>query len=125
MRNSKEIRLNLRATQEQRELIERAAALKRTSLTSFILDNACEAAEQLLAEQHHFELSPQQWEDFCAALDAPPRELPGLKKLFNRPSVFGDRDQDTRPGTSADPGHREKVSEESRHGYAEKESTQS
>jgi uncharacterized protein (DUF1778 family) len=84
----REIRLNLRATPEQRELIEKAAAIKRTSLTSFILDRACEAAEELIAQQKNFELSPEKWEAFCAALDAPPREIPALKKLFKKPSVF-------------------------------------
>ncbi|HEY9785368.1 MAG TPA: DUF1778 domain-containing protein [Candidatus Obscuribacterales bacterium] len=93
----KEIRLNLRATPEQRELIEKAAAIKRTSLTSFILDVACEAAEELLIQQRHFELSPEKWEAFCAALDAPPREIPALKRLFDKPSVFGDS-KDSHPG---------------------------
>jgi uncharacterized protein (DUF1778 family) len=94
----KDIRLNLRATPEQRELIEKAAAIKRSSLTSFILDVACEAAQDLLAHQKHFELSPDNWEAFCAALDAPPREIPALKMLFEKPSVFSEP-QDPQTGT--------------------------
>jgi uncharacterized protein (DUF1778 family) len=45
-------------------------------------------AEQILSEQRHFELTPQQWDAFCAALDAPAKEIPALKALFKRPSVF-------------------------------------
>ena len=86
----KDIRLNLRATPEQRALIERAAAVKRTNLTSFILDVACEAAEDILAQQRHFELSPEQWNEFCAVLDAPPNDNPALKSLFAKKSVFDD-----------------------------------
>jgi uncharacterized protein (DUF1778 family) len=41
------------------------------------------------AEAHaHFLLSPEKWADFCAALDAPPRELPELRKLLLQPVVF-------------------------------------
>lgn len=35
------------------------------------------------AEQVHFALTPECWEAFCAALDAPPKEIPALRKLLN------------------------------------------
>jgi uncharacterized protein (DUF1778 family) len=88
MSQQKEVRLNIRATPEQRALIERAASAKRTSLSAFMLDRSCEAAEQILSEQRHFELTPQQWDAFCAALDKPAKVIPALRALFKRPSVF-------------------------------------
>ncbi|HEY9791493.1 MAG TPA: DUF1778 domain-containing protein [Candidatus Obscuribacterales bacterium] len=89
MNQQKDLRLNIRTTPEQRALIERAAALRRTTISAFMLDQACEAAERILAEQRHFELSPQQWNAFCSALDAAPKQIPALKRLFAKPSVFG------------------------------------
>jgi uncharacterized protein (DUF1778 family) len=91
MSQQKDLRLNIRVTPEQKALIERAASAKRTSLSAFMLDHSCEAAEQILSEQRHFELTPQQWSAFCAALDAPAKEIPALKALFQRPSVFASR----------------------------------
>jgi uncharacterized protein (DUF1778 family) len=33
-------------------------------------------------------LDAEQWAAFMAALDAPPRELPRLQRLFQEPSIF-------------------------------------
>jgi predicted DNA-binding antitoxin AbrB/MazE fold protein len=41
-------------------------------------------------EQAHFALSPEQWQAFCTALDAPPKAIPALRKLLTEPSVFDD-----------------------------------
>lgn len=88
MSQQKDHRFNIRATPEQKALIEKAALVKRASLSAFMLDRACEAAEQILAEQRHFELTPAQWKAFCSALDAPPRKIPAIEALFQKPSVF-------------------------------------
>jgi len=39
--------------------------------------------------QTHFYLSTEKWNEFCAALGAPPQEKPQLKKLLTEPSVLG------------------------------------
>lgn len=72
----------------QKEVIARAANLKQTTLTNFMVEQAFQAAQQILADQVHFYLSDQKWDEFCAALDAPPKDLPRLRKLLARPSVF-------------------------------------
>lgn len=72
----------------QREVIARAAELKQTTITSFMVDHSFQAAQQILADQSHFYLSPEKWDEFCAALDAPPKELPALRKLLTEPGVF-------------------------------------
>jgi uncharacterized protein (DUF1778 family) len=41
-----------------------------------------------LAERTRFVLTPAKWQEFNTALDAPAREIPALRKLFNEPSVF-------------------------------------
>lgn len=84
-------RLNLRINAEQKQLLEAAARLRHKSISSFVLDQAFEAAEDVLAEQTHFNLDPQQWKAFCRALDRPPRILPGLRKLLRTPTPVGQR----------------------------------
>jgi len=38
--------------------------------------------------QSHFYLSPEEWDEFVAVLDAPPQELPEMRILLTKPSVF-------------------------------------
>ena len=53
-------RLGLRATQEQELVLRRAAEVAHKSLTDFVLDSACLAAEQTLINQRLFPASGQQ-----------------------------------------------------------------
>src|SRR5579863_5132083 len=76
---------------EQKEAIVRAARLRRTSLSKFVLENAYSAAQQVLAEQLHFALPPGRWQAFCDALDTPPRDIPVLRALLSEPSVLDQR----------------------------------
>jgi uncharacterized protein (DUF1778 family) len=84
----KESKVQLRLRPAQKELISQAAQVRQTTLTSFMVENALSAAEQVLADQVHFELSPKQWAAFCSALDASPKEIPALRKLLTAKSVF-------------------------------------
>lgn len=44
-------------------------------------------------ESVRFSLSEERWQAFCEALDAPPKEIPALRKLLTEPSLFdGNRD---------------------------------
>ena len=91
MRNEsvlRETKVQLRMRLLQKDVIARAAELKQTTMTNFMVEHAFNAAQQILADQTHFYLSPERWAEFCAALDAPPRELPELRKLLSQPSVF-------------------------------------
>lgn len=48
-----------------------------------------EAAELSGAvDQAHFTLSPERWQTFCDALDAPPRDIRALRKLLTEASPF-------------------------------------
>ena len=46
MSHTKSARINLRTSPEAKALIERAAAIMGATVSSFILQNACEAARQ-------------------------------------------------------------------------------
>lgn len=80
--------VQLRLRPAQKAVLARAAQLRRTSLSNFMLEHAYEAAQQVLAEQVDILLPPADWEAFCKALDAPPRPIPALKKLLTEASVF-------------------------------------
>lgn len=91
MRNQpvlREAKIQLRMRALQKDVIARAAELKQTTMTNFMVEHAFNAAQQILADKTHFYLSPEKWDEFCAALDAPPRELPELRKLLSQPGVF-------------------------------------
>jgi uncharacterized protein (DUF1778 family) len=84
----KATKVQLRLRPAQKDLLARAALLRHTSLSNFMLEHACEAAQQVLAEQTDIVLTPAEWRAFQTALDAPPRPVPALKKLLTEPSVF-------------------------------------
>ena len=82
------ITIQLRLRPAQKAVIVRAAELRRTSLSNFMLEHAYEAAQQVLADHVDIVMPPAEWDAFCKALDAPPRRIPAPKKLFTQPSVF-------------------------------------
>ena len=84
----KESKVQLRLRPAQKEVISQAAQIKQTTLTSFMVEHALTAAQQVLADQVHFGLSPERWDAFCAALDVPPKEIPALRKLLTEKSIF-------------------------------------
>jgi uncharacterized protein (DUF1778 family) len=84
----KATKIQLRLRPDQKALIARAAELCRTTLSNFMLEHAYEAAQQVLADQVDIVMPPEEWEAFRKALDAPPREIPALKKLLAEASVF-------------------------------------
>lgn len=85
---AKPTRLNIRATQHQKDVISRAARIKNTTVSDFVLKRAYQDAQDIVGEQTRFELPPSQWREFCKALDSPPRDIPELRKLLTEPSVF-------------------------------------
>ena len=71
-----------------KQVLLRAAKLRQVNLTDFMVESSYVAAQIALADRTHFTLSPQKWEEFNAALDAPPKDIPALRQLFRTPSVF-------------------------------------
>ncbi|HLI76196.1 MAG TPA: DUF1778 domain-containing protein [Acidobacteriaceae bacterium] len=87
--DAKETRISVRIKPAQKALIARAAQLRHTTLTEFVLENALQAASKLVAEEKHFEMTPEQFKRFCRALDAPPaKNLKAMQRLLNEPSVL-------------------------------------
>jgi uncharacterized protein (DUF1778 family) len=86
--HQKSERLQIRLTPQQKDILSRAAQLKQTTVTNFILEKSCEAAGDILAEQTFFSLSDEAWEAFCDALESSPKDIPELRKLLTEPSIF-------------------------------------
>lgn len=59
-------RMGLRATPAQETVLRRAADVAHKSLTEFILDSACQAAQQTLMDHRLFVVSTEQFEAFSA-----------------------------------------------------------
>lgn len=83
-------KLDLRLTMEDKRVLTAAAQAQRRSLSEFVLNSALCQAEEALADRRVFQLPPEQWDAFVVALDAPPRDLPRLRKLMAEPSVFSE-----------------------------------
>lgn len=80
--------MELRTTAEERELIDRAVIASGTDLTDFLITHATEAARRLLADRDRFHLDSEalkQWDDINSR---PARDLPGLRRLMQRPTPF-------------------------------------
>jgi len=77
-------RLGLRATPEQEAVLRRAAEVAHKSLTDFVLDAACQAAEQTLLDQRLFMVSGGQYQAMLELLEQPERDNARLADLFAR-----------------------------------------
>ena len=74
--------INLRASRQQKELIDQAAELLDRTRSDFMLEAACREAQALLVDQTHFSLPEDKFKRFMAALDKPPRTNTKLRKLL-------------------------------------------
>jgi uncharacterized protein (DUF1778 family) len=86
----KETRLSIRASEPQKTILAQAARLRHMNTSQFVLQASLDAAHGILVDQSEFRVSPEQWKAFCERLDAPPKVVPELKKLFSEPDPFGE-----------------------------------
>lgn len=87
-RKAKGSRFSIRASAVQKNVIAQAARIKEVTMSEFVLEQSLAAAQQVIADQAHFTLPEKQWREFCAALDAPPKSIPALRRLLTRPGLF-------------------------------------
>ena len=77
-------RIDIRINPEDKEMLEMAAALKRVSLSSFILSAAIEIAKMDIEREETIVLSNKQRDEIMALLDNPPEPNEALKNLFKK-----------------------------------------
>ncbi|WP_409455917.1 DUF1778 domain-containing protein [Pseudescherichia sp.] len=79
-----DVQLNIRAKKAQRTLIDTAAEILHKSRTDFILETACQAAENVILDRRMFNLNDEQYAEFIDMLDAPVTANPAMEKLLAR-----------------------------------------
>ena len=87
-RSLKASRIELRASQADRDLLDRAAAALSTDRSSFLLSQGRLAAQQVLADREHFVLDAAAQQEWERINNRPARSLPGLTRLLERTSPF-------------------------------------
>jgi uncharacterized protein (DUF1778 family) len=80
--------INLRASQKQKALIDRAAEALGRTRSDFMLETACREAETVLLDRRYFVLSDDDFRKFTAMLDKPPKSNPRLRRLLQAPSPW-------------------------------------
>ncbi len=75
-------RINLRTSPEAKALIERAAAIMGSTVSSFMLQNAYDAARRIVAEKDSLMLSQAAFDAFVATCEQPPEPTQALVDLM-------------------------------------------
>jgi len=88
MATPREITINLRAGSAQRELIDRAAEAQGKKRTQFMLEAACEKAEQVLIDRAFFSLDAESFRQFTKALNGPLRHPERVARLLAKKSPW-------------------------------------
>jgi len=85
---SRNRRIEVRATAEDRQLIDRAVTASGTDLTEFVITHLRLAAQQVPADREGFRLDPEALDAWERINQRPARSLKGLAELMDRPSPF-------------------------------------
>jgi len=80
---AKTTRIDLRVNKKDKEILETAAYLNRTSLSSYILSVAINAAKTDLEKEEILILSNEQRDQIIQLLDNPPEPNEELRALLN------------------------------------------
>lgn len=80
--------INLRAQPEQRNLIDYAATLLGKSRSDFILETACQQAQNIILDHTVFQLNEADFAKFVSALEQPIQPNSGLEKLMAVETVW-------------------------------------
>jgi len=82
MQTQAAVSINIRAKARQRDLIDQAAERLGRSRSDFMLEAACQRAEDVLLDQAYFALSDEAFAAFQAMLDAPPAPTERLRRFL-------------------------------------------
>lgn len=80
--------LSMRMPDADLAIIDRAAQLRGRSRTEFMRDAAVRAAEDAIMENTLIRVSPEGFDAFVAALDAPAKPVPAMVDLLKRPAPW-------------------------------------
>lgn len=80
--------LSMRLPDADLAIIDRAAQMRGRSRTEFMRDAAVRAAEDTIMDTTLLRVSPEGFEMFVAALDAPGKAVPAMVELLKRPAPW-------------------------------------
>ena len=80
--------LNIRASSSQKAMLAEAARLQNMNVSQFVLNKSLEAADEVIAKQRIIRVSAEEYDWLTAKLEETPQDLPKLRELLARPSVF-------------------------------------
>jgi uncharacterized protein (DUF1778 family) len=75
-------RVDLRMTPAAKRTLQQAAAAANKTVSEFMLDSSLTAAFDTLADRRVFVLDDASWDAFMAALERPPKDNAGLRRLL-------------------------------------------
>ena len=81
----KQARMELKTTEDMKDLIVRAASLMGIDVTAFVLGPAAERAQQVIANQTAIQLSLDGQRRFAALAKQPPKPTAAMHALGNLP----------------------------------------
>ncbi|WP_432867511.1 DUF1778 domain-containing protein [Microbispora rosea] len=89
--NPAKSRLEVRITPDDKDLIEQAAFVLRETTTTFVLQAARSAAQEVLRREQLTVVSPDFYDKIIASLDAPPVRNSALTEAARKNSDIMDR----------------------------------
>lgn len=78
----RENQINIRATDEERAIIDYAASLVNKNRTDFIIELAYQEAKNIILDQRLFVLDKERYDSFIMQLEAPVHNVEGRKRLM-------------------------------------------
>jgi uncharacterized protein (DUF1778 family) len=87
-RTQRNEKLDLRLSARDKRILQDAAAVERRTVSDFVLHSALTRAEEALIDRRTFYVDAATYDAFLAALDAPPRKHPRLRRLLTEPTIF-------------------------------------
>jgi uncharacterized protein (DUF1778 family) len=82
LNQTRDLSINIRISQNQRDLIDRAATLQGKSRSEFMLESAHEKAQDVLLDRCFFDVDVERFQQFMNRLDAPIRPNDNLRQLL-------------------------------------------
>jgi uncharacterized protein (DUF1778 family) len=85
---TRDVTINIRAKQNQRDLIDRAAKIQEKNRSEFMLESAYQKAQEVILDRCFFGLDEVKFQQFVELLDAEPVRNEKLKTLLTSKSLW-------------------------------------
>jgi len=82
LNQTRDLSINIRISQNQRDLIDRAATLQGKSRSEFMLESAHQRAQDVLLDRCFFDVDAEQFQQFMDRLDEPVMPNDNLRQLL-------------------------------------------